>query len=365
MIRLSIPSIGHQEERAVQSVLRSGFLVQGKAVARFEEAMAGYLKVPHAVAVSSGTSALHLALLAHDIGPGDEVIIPDYTFPATANVIELTGAKPVLVDIGPLTFNMDPKLIESRITKKTKAIMPVHLFGQSADLAPVMRIARKYKLLVIEDAACVLGAEYKGRKCGTIGDIGCFSFHPRKVITTGEGGVVVTHHQKTADRLRALRNHGISYKDNKIDFVMAGFNYRMTEIQAAIGLAQMKKIKSLIRSHQRVARLYDAQLSSLKWVKTPYTLPGNTHVFQSYIIQTPKSMNRDKLIHHLRQNGVETNFGTYALHKLAFYKNKYRLKDSQFPVTEEVFQTSIALPVFEHLSVYQIRKIAATLRKFP
>jgi len=364
MIRLAVPSIDHQEARAVQAVLKSGFLVQGKTVVRFEEAVARYLKVKHVVAVNSGTSALHLALLAFGIGPGDEVIIPDYTFPATVNVVELTGAKPVFVDVDPMTFNIDPKAIERHITKKTKAVIPVHLFGQSADLAPIMRLAKKYKLVVVEDAACVLGAEYKGRKSGTIGDIGCFSFHPRKVITTGEGGIAVTNNKTVADRLRILRNHGIEYKNNKIDIVAAGFNYRMTEIQAAMGLVQMKKMAGLIRARRKVAGIYNAQLRSIKWIKTPSISSYNTHVFQTYVIQIPGSLGRDHLISFLRKNGIEANFGTYALHKLSFYKNKYHLKASQFPITEEVFQTSIALPVFECLSVGQIRKIAAVLRKF-
>jgi len=364
MIRLAIPSIDYQEERAVQLVLRSGFLVQGKTVAQFEEAVASYLDVKYAVAVNSGTSALHLALLALDIGHGDEVIVPDYTFPATANVVELAGAKPVFVDIDPATFNINPKAVERCITKRTKAIIPVHLFGQSADLAPIMRLAKKYKLKVVEDAACVLGAEYKGRKCGIIGDVGCFSFHPRKIITTGEGGMVVTDNSTVAGRLKILRNHGIAYKNNKIDFVAAGFNYRMTEIQAAIGLVQLKKIEALIGARRKVAGLYNAQLSSINWIKIPRVPADNTHVFQTYIIQISGSLNSGQLIEYLRKNGVEANFGTYALHKLTYYKNKYHLRNSQFPVSENVFKTSIALPVFEHLSINQIRRIAAILRKF-
>jgi len=364
MIRLAIPSIDAQEERAVQAVLRSGFLVQGKTVARFEEAVARYLDVKHAVAVSSGTSALHLALVSFGIGPGDEVIVPDYTFPATANVVELVGAKPVFADIDPETFNIDAKAVEKLINKKTKAIIPVHLFGQSADMAPLMRLAKKYKLKVIEDAACVLGAEYKGRKCGTIGDIGCFSFHPRKVITTGEGGMAVTNDRSIADRLRTLRNHGIAHKGSKIDFVMAGFNYRMTEIQAALGLVQLKRIKALILSRRKVAGIYDSQLGAIDWIKTPSTPAYNTHVFQTYIIQISGAIDRGQLLRFLQQNGIEANFGTYALHHLTFYKKKYHLKASQFPVTEVVFQNSIALPVFEHLSVDQIRRITAILKKF-
>ena len=364
MIRLAIPSIGLQEEIAVKEVLKSGFLVQGKLVARFEEAVAKYLNVKYAVAVSSGTSALHLALLALGIGAGDEVIIPDYTFPATANVVELVGAKPVFVDIDPVTFNINHKAIEQFINKRTKAIMPVHLFGQSADMAPIMRLAKKYKLLVVEDAACVLGAEYKDRKCGTIGHVGCFSFHPRKVITTGEGGVIVTNSKEMADRWKILRNHGIQHKDNKIDFLLPGYNYRLTEIQAAIGLVQLKKIDTLIHSRRKVASIYDEELSSVEWIKIPSTLACNKNAYQAYVIQMSQTIDQNSMINHLKKNGVEANFGTYALHRLSFYKNKYKLIAEQFPVSEEIFQTSVALPLHEHLGIDQIRRIVSILKKY-
>ena len=364
MIRLSIPSIDRQEETAVRAVLKSGFLVQGKKVALFEENIASYLNIKHAVAVNSGTSALHLALLALGIGPDDEVIIPDYTFPATANVVELAGAKPVVVDIEPSTFNIDPEAIEKVITKRTKAIMPVHLFGQSAHMDPIMRLAKKYQLKVIEDAACALGAEYKGRKCGTIGDIGCFSFHPRKVITTAEGGIIVTNSKSVAARLRVLRNHGMVNKNNKIDFVAPGFNYRMTEIQAAIGLVQIKKMDALICSRRKATGNYEAKLGAIDWVKIPVTPSYNTHVFQTFVVQIPPGVNRDQFIGYLRQKGIEANFATYALHRLTFYKNKYYFKAAHFPVAEKVFQTSVALPLFDHLSARQIQKITATIRKF-
>jgi len=364
MIRLSIPSINNQEERAVRKVLKSGFLVQGKTVAAFEKKIANYLGVKHAIAVNSGTSALHLSLIAAGVGPKDEVILPDFTFPATANVVELVGAKPVVVDIDPFTFNIEPHLIEKAITKRTKAIMPVHLFGQSADMGPILKLARKYGLKIIEDAACVLGAEYRRQKCGTLGELGCFSFHPRKIITTGEGGIVVTKNGVLAEQLRSLRNHGIIYKNNKIDFVMPGFNYRMTEIQAAMGLIQMDKLEDSIRSRQRIADIYKVKLASIDWIKTPTTPSYNTHVYQTYVIQVNRGINRDKLIAYLRQQGIEANIGTYALHRLTFYKNKYRLKVSQFPVTEQIFKTAVSLPFFDHLSASQIQIIAGHMQRF-
>lgn len=364
MIRLSIPSIDKKEERAVAAVLKSGFLVQGKTVAHFEELVARYVGIKHAVAVSSGTSAIHLALLALNVGPGDEVIVPDYTFPATANAVELCGAKTVLADIDPATFNINPSGIERLITSKTKAIMPVHLFGQSADLDPVMRLARRHKIHVIEDAACTLGAQYKGRMSGTIGDAGCYSFHPRKPVTTGEGGVVVTKNDSVARRLRLLRNHGMEYTKEGIDFVIPGFNYRMTEIHAAIGSVQMEKLARLIAARRKVAAEYDKQLKTISWITPPITPKTNTHVFQSYIVRVSPAVDRNKLIHYLREQGIESNFGTYAIHRLSYYKDKYRLKAASFPVAEQVFHSTVALPFFDHLTKRQITQVVETLKKF-
>jgi perosamine synthetase len=366
MFRLSIPSIGREEELAVSEVLKSGFFVQGKKVAQFEEAVAAYLGVKHAVAVNSGTSALHVALLAMGIGPGDEVILPDYTFPATVNVVELTGAKPVIVDIEPNTYNMDPRQVEAAVTPRTRAIMPVHLFGQSADLDPILKVAQKHKLQILEDAACVLGARYKGRLCGTIGDAGCFSFHPRKIITTGEGGMVVTDKPAIAERLRILRNHGMEFRPNtnSIDFVAAGFNYRMTEMNAAIGLVQMKKLSKFIAGRQKVAREYDRRLKKISWIKTPVTPKTNTHMYQAYIVHVDPSVNRDRLMGYLKSHGIEVNFGTYALHRLSFYKTKYRLQAGRFPAAEDAFKTTLALPLYERLTKHQIHAIADVIGKF-
>jgi perosamine synthetase len=364
MFRLSKPSISSQEIQAVTKVLKSGFLVQGSHVAQFEQAICRYLDVDYAVAVNSGTSALHLALLVLEIGPGDEVIIPDYTFPATANVIALTGARPVVVDIEPKTLNIDPAQIESRITKKTKAIMPVHIFGQSAEMDPILAMARKYKLKVIEDAACALGAIYKKRLCGTMGDVGCFSFHPRKVITTGEGGIIVTRHKKLADQLKILRNHGMIYQDNKVDFACPGFNYRMTEIGGAIGLVQMKKLNRVILNHQKIAKLYIKNLSDCPEVTLPHVESFNNHVFQSFAILLKDARRRDQLIAFLKQRNIESNFGTYALHQLRFYKEQYRLNKASFPVAEDISKRAVALPLFEGLAEPQIRFITNQIKRF-
>jgi perosamine synthetase len=364
MFRLSIPVIGSEEERAVRKVLKSGFLVQGKKVAEFETVVADFLGVKFAVAVNSGTSALHLALIALNIGPGDEVILPDYTFPATINVVELCGAKPVIVDIEPDTFNIDPEKIEKAITAKTKAIMPVHLFGQSADMDPIIRLGRKRKIPVVEDAACVLGATYNGHPCGTLGQMGCFSFHPRKIITTGEGGLIVTNNQRLAERLRLLRNHGMVHGAKGIDFLEAGFNYRMTEMSAAMGLVQMGKLSEIISDRQKVAAQYDRQLKALPWMSSPKVFSKNTHIYQAYIAQVDSSVDRNALLKYLKNQNVEANFGTYALHRLTFYRTKYQLKAKDFPVTESIFNRTLALPFFAGLSKNQIQQIVRILERF-
>jgi dTDP-4-amino-4,6-dideoxygalactose transaminase len=256
MIPVARPEIGQGEIQAVAEVLESGQLVQGARVMEFEAKVAAYLGTKHAVAVSSGTAALHLALLGLGIGPGDEVLVPDFTFPACANAVELTGAAPVLIDIDLATFNLDVASIRSALTPRTKALMPIHMFGQPADMDPVLAIAREKGLLVVEDAACALGSEYRGRRCGGLADVGCISFHPRKVITTGEGGMLATNNLALAERLRVLRNHGQVLSEGRIRFEQVGFNYRMTEFQGALGVVQMDRLESFIERRIALASLY-------------------------------------------------------------------------------------------------------------
>lgn len=364
MRRLSIPSVGAQEVKAIAEVLKTGFLVQGLKVAEFEKIVADFLDVPYAVAVNSGTSALHLALVAAGVKAGDEVIIPDLTFPATANVVELIGAKPVIVDIDPKTFNMNPALIEAAVTSKTRAIMPVHLFGQSADMDPIMKIARKRKITVVEDAACVLGAKYKDRYCGTLTELGCYSFHPRKIITTGEGGIIVTRNKILAERLKRLRNHGIEYTPGGIEFEEAGYNNRMTEFQAAMGIVQMKKLGRIIRARQKGFETYNRLLKGLDWITTPHTPGANTHIAQSYVVHVRADVNRSELIRYLKEHKIEAGIGTYALHRVKFYKNTYDLRRADFPVADDAFDHLMSLPLYEGLSVKNITDIAARLKKF-
>ena len=363
MIRLTIPDIGKEELKEIKNVLESGFLVQGKKVEEFENIVAKYVGTKYAIAVTSGTTALHLSLVALGIKRGDEVIVPDFTFPATANVVEHVGAKPILTDINLETFNIDVNEIKNKITSKTKAIIPVHLFGQPADMDPIIEIAEENDLYVIEDAACALGAEYKGKKCGNIGDIGCFSFHPRKVITTGEGGMITTNDPDIAEKLRILRNHGIKVINGKYDFVQPGFNYRMNEIQAAMGIVQMRKLDKVIKKRIELARVYDELLEDVSQICVPVVSNYAKHIYQSYVVLVDENISRDLLTSKLREEGIETSIGTYALHAQEFYRNKYQYTANDYPNSQKAYSSGLALPLYSWLSEKNLIIVTTSIRK--
>jgi dTDP-4-amino-4,6-dideoxygalactose transaminase len=347
--------------RSVVRVLKSGHLIQGKNVEMFEKRLADYCGVSQAVMVSSGTAALHVVLLALGIGPGDEVIVPAFTFPATANVIELVGATPVFVDISLDDFCIDVEQLESKISEKTKAIMPVHEFGIIADMEKITEISKKHGLLVIEDAACSLGSTLKGKQSGSFGLAGCFSFHPRKNITTGEGGAVITNDKALADKMRVYINHGISMVDGKRDFVLPGLNYRMTDFQAALGLSQMTRLGKIIKKRQALAHIYDLELERIKWIKKPERFETRTHTYQTYHVLVDDTVDRDNLIKKLKSRGVETNLGAQALHCLDFYKKKYHYTEADFPNAAKAYRKGLALPMGEHLVSGNIREISKNL----
>lgn len=359
MIRLTIPEIGDEEIAAVAAVLRSGYLVQGQHVLAFEQQVAEYVGTRHAIAVSSGTAALHLALLAAGVGPGDEVIVPDFTFPATANVVELVGARPVLVDIDLATFNVDVAQLRPAITPRTKAIMPVHLFGQPAEMAPILELAAEHKLLVIEDAACALGAEYHGRRCGSLGNAGCFSFHPRKAITTGEGGMIVTDDENLAERLRQLRNHGMTRERDVVRFVAAGFNYRMTDFQGALGAVQMGRLEEIIARRIHLAGLYQQALADLPGVTRPTAMDGRRHVWQSYVVLLDDDVDRAGVMRVLAEAGIETTIGTYAVSAQPHYAGKA----GSLPSSRRAYEHGLCLPLHTRMSEADIDEVAQWLKK--
>lgn len=363
MIRLTIPTIEEDDLQAVREVLASGYLVQGPRVAAFEQAVADYVGVQHAVAVSNCTAALHLSLLALDTRPGDLVVVTAYSFIATANVIELCGAQPVFVDIQPDTFNMDPNCLKDVLkrlmsvrgtARRVKAILPVHTFGQMADMPAILELANRYELPVIEDAACALGATLHGRQAGTWGVMGCFSFHPRKVITTGEGGMIVTNDAALARRLRALRNHGQDPDAPSPDFILPGFNYRMTEFQAALGLTQMAKLDRIIAVRRRLAKHYDDLLKDTP-LQIPVVAPGSQPVYQSYVVLLPEqaAVRRAEIIARLKEQGIETTIGTWHMPMTTYFRSRYGHRLGDFPVADAVFARSLTLPLFESMSENQ------------
>ncbi len=365
MIRLSHPLIGEEEVSAVSKVLLTGMLVQGRYVSTFEEALEGYIQVKHAAAVSSGTAALHAALVALDIHEGDAVFTPAFTFPATVNVIELQKARPILVDVNPVDYNMDPHQLEQAIihwkgAEIPRAILVVHEFGAPCDMTAIMNIANKYSLYVIEDAACALGTRWNDRHVGTFGDIGCFSWHPRKGITTGEGGTVVTSSDQLFATLSSLRNHGIELSTGKIDFVLPGFNYRMTDFQAALGSVQLKKFEFWLEKRRLLAELYSTYLTGFTGVSLPKVIKG--HAWQTYMITLEGTLDRDQLIIDMKEQGIEVNLGAQAIHMLSYYRTKYQYKHSDYPNACRLYTSGLALPLHPNLTNDDILTVTRKLR---
>jgi perosamine synthetase len=349
-IWLSRPQAGEAELDEIRAVLDSGILTQGPKVVEFERLVAELVGVPHAFATTSATTALHLALVAAGIGPGDEVLVPDFTFPATANVVVQQGAVPVLVDVGLDTFAIDVVDLERRLTQRTRAIMPVHPFGLPADMTSIMRIADAHGLAVIEDAACALGAAHGGRQVGGIGLAGCFSFHPRKSITTGEGGMITTFDARLAERIGLLRSHGGVRAQGRFTFEEAGFNYRMSDILAAVGVAQVRRLDAFLAARRRVAARYDERLAGRDEVRTPRVPDGSTHTYQSYVLLLDPHVRRDDVIDALRADGIETTIGTYALHAQPFFRRTYGLRPGDRPQSLAAFERGLALPLHGGMS---------------
>lgn len=362
MIKLARPYFPEGFEANLLKVLNSGNIVQGEYVRRLESKVEQYLPVRNAILVSSGTAALHLALLALDIKKGEEIIVPAFTFPATANVVEIVGAKIVPVDITLNDYCIDISKIEEKITNKTKAIIPVHEFGNIADMDKLLAISKHYGIEIIEDAACALGTEYNHKKAGIWGKIGCFSLHPRKNITTGEGGIVVTNDDEIAEKINSLRSHGMVIKNGKYDFLRAGLNYRMTDFQAALGLSQFSELENIITHRISMAKIYNNLLKDNILLRTPFDSKYKKHTYQTYHVLLDKKIDRDKLIADLRDAQIESNLGAYALNVLTYYKNKYRYNKNDFPNAITAYKHGLALPMGMHLCRKDIELISKSLK---
>ena len=349
-------SIKAEIDAAISAVLESSQFILGREVAAFEDAFAGYCGGRYAIAVNSGTSALHLALLAAGVGAGDEVITVPYSFVATAASIRYTGAKPVFVDIDAASFNIDVNAIEAAITPRTKAIMPVHLFGQPADMDPVLDIARRHNLLVIEDAAQAHGAEYKGRRVGSIGDFGCFSFYPGKNLGAyGEGGAVVTNNPEHARTIRLLRNWG---QEESYKHILRGYNYRMEGLQGAILRVKLKYLPQWTEARRAHGEAYNRLLAGTG-VTTPAVMAYARHVFHVYALRAP---NRQALQSALTAAGVQTAvYYPIAIHMLEAHKD-LGYHCGQFPVSERMCEEELSLPVYPELTEQQIEMIASAVR---
>ena len=361
MIPVARPALKGREKELVADCVASGWVSsKGKYIPAFEEAFAAFVDVPGAVAASNGTTALHLALLAARVGPGDEVIVPSLTFIATANAVAHAGAKPVFVDSEERTWNIDAKEIEKAITKKTKAIIPVHLYGHPAGMSAIMRLARKHGLRVIEDAAEAHGARYNDRMVGSIGDLGIFSFYGNKIITTGEGGMIVTDDEALAEKAKILRDHGM---DNKRRYwhTVLGYNCRMTNMQAALGVAQMKIIDKVIEKKRENARAYNQALKGVRGIKLPPEAKWAKNVYWLYSILVDEAkfgMSAPALRDYLRQNNVETRALFIPAHKQPIYNKKQVL-----PVAERLSATGISLPSSANLKKNDIEKIVSCIKK--
>jgi len=357
-IPIAEPEIGEEELQNVTEAVKSGWVSsKGPFIEEFEKGFSSYLGVKHGVTTSSGTTALHLALAALEIGKGDKVFVPSLTFVATANVVTYTGAKPIFIDSHPEYWCMDPSRIEEKIDDQTKAIIVVHLYGHPCDMDEIMRIAEDHELYVIEDCAEAHGAEYKGRKVGKFGIISCFSFYGNKIITTGEGGMSLTNNKELADKMRILRDHGMNPR-KKYWHDVIGFNYRMTNLQAALGVAQLKKIEDLINKKRHISSIYKRLLRHLNTIKPAPEMPWAKNVYWLYSVLVKKSL-RDRIIEHLERMGIETRPFFNPIHVLPPYKSPLKL-----PIAEELSSGGLNLPSGPQLSENQIQEVVESLKIF-
>ena len=374
-ISIATPSLGEEEWHALKEPLLSGWITQGPKVAEFERSFSQLHNLNHSLAVTSCTTGLHLALVAMGIGPGDEVIVPAFTWVATANVVLYCGATPIFCDVDTSTYNIDLNQIIDKITERTKAIIPVHLFGLCSDIEAIKSIIPSH-IKVLEDAACAAGAVIRGKHAGSLGDMASFSFHPRKSITCGEGGVVTTNNVSLFEVAEKLRNHGAEIAEEVRhlgprpyvlpDFKMLGYNYRMTDLQAAIGVVQLNKLEFFIQERQKWAEYYAEQLQSVEWL-SPQEVAANItqHAWQAYVCyvdpqKAPKA--RNCIMDLLKKKGIATRPGTHAVHMLSFYKDKYNIKPTDFPGAKACDENTMAIPLHNRMTKADYDYIISTIK---
>lgn len=376
IIQIALPVTGEDEWQSVKESIMSGWLTQGPKVRKFEENFAKKHKVNHALAVTSCTTGLHLALAAMGVGPGDEVIVPAFTWVATANVVLYCGATPVFVDVSTKTFNMDPEQVASKVTDKTKVIIPVHLFGLCADMDAIKAVIPK-RVKILEDAACAAGAKYKGKYAGTLGDAAVFSFHPRKSITTGEGGMITTQNNLFSELMDQMRNHGATISEEQRhhgpkpytlpDFNLLGFNYRMTDLQGSIGIVQLEKLDSFIDERSKWANWYREKLSDIDWLRLPQEPENGKHGWQSFVTYVdPKTapMSRNNIMEKLQNIGISTRPGTHAVHMLSIYKDKFGIKQNDYPGARDCDANTMAIPLHNQMIREDYEYIVNALKSF-
>lgn len=369
---LTRPYFDQREIELVSQCLASGWVTQGPMTENFERQFAAWHHVKHAMATTSCTAALHLSTMALDLEPGSEVIVPAFTWITSANCAEYVGARAVFADVDPDTYNLDPAAFEAAITERTRAVVAVHLFGLSADMDPILAIAAKRGIKVIEDAACAIGTKYKSRHVGSFGDIACFSFHPRKVMTTGEGGMVTTADDNLASRVRSFRNHGstgMPAHEKGSPWAMAmfdllGYNLRLSDIQGAVGLAQMEKLDGLLAERRAAAARYTEMLSGVDALVLPVAGDAAGHSYQSYVVRVREGGRdrRNALMSALAQKKIQTRPGTHAVHRLGYYQNKYKLQANNFPNAAMCEDTTITLPIFPGMTTSDQEQVCSLLR---
>jgi perosamine synthetase len=367
----------------IQEPLRSGWVVQGRFVQEFEDLFCDFTGSPHAVATTSCTTALHIAMAQLELEPGAEVLVPAFTWIASANCVEYVGAKPVFVDIDLATFNVDIAQLEKHVTPRTRAIVPVHLFGLVADMDPLLSFAQRHGLAVVEDAACAFDSWYRDRHAGTFGDFGCFSFHPRKAITTGEGGMITTQDGTRAALARTLRDHGASRSDlerheQQYSFLLAeyrhlGFNFRMTDIQGALGVSQMRKAREIMAGRRRAAARYDEMLAGIPWLQLPFRSPDYVHGNQSYVClfrpEEPDLGNcerlfdqRNRIMAALEAQGIITRQGTHAPPHLPYYSSRYGIRPEDYPAAYMAERLTLTLPLYADMTEAETAQVVSALQ---